>query len=233
MTAFRRLRIWSVDPDKAMSLPGDGQDDRVEGEIAPEETVEVGYWVRVEKVLVDGRITVFVNPGDRYGTAKSVSRALWALFLATRWVAGLVPLLLIQGLALDHHGWDSADGDFDDRPVIVMDHCGTGASDDHFPDAWSMSGFAWDAVSVLDAAGIQRAPYLLGRERAAARGRAQLLGRARQMLTMPADGRWRGPAEVLRSAPEPRRFRSCSRPVATPRTSPRLRHGPGGPVPAE
>ena len=65
-----RLRIWSVDPDKAMSLPGDGQDNRVEGEIAPEETVEVGYWVRVEKVLVDGRITVFVNPGDRYGTAK-------------------------------------------------------------------------------------------------------------------------------------------------------------------
>ncbi|MEV4003579.1 alpha/beta hydrolase [Actinomadura sp. NPDC049753] len=70
---------------------------------------------------------------------------------------GMTPLLLIQGLALDHHGWDSADGDFGDRPVIVMDHRGTGASDDHFPDDWSMSGFARDAVSVLDAAGIQRA----------------------------------------------------------------------------
>ncbi|MFD0688191.1 alpha/beta fold hydrolase [Actinomadura fibrosa] len=67
------------------------------------------------------------------------------------------PLLLIQGLALDHHGWDSADGDFDGRPVIVMDHRGTGASGDHFPDDWSMSGFARDAVAVLDAAGVQRA----------------------------------------------------------------------------
>lgn len=54
-----------------------------------------------------------------------------------------------------------------------MEHRGTGAGDDHFPDDWSMSGFVRDAVSVLDAAGIQRAMvygYSMG-------GRiAQLLG---------------------------------------------------------
>ncbi|GGT74219.1 hypothetical protein [Actinomadura citrea] len=69
----------------------------------------------------------------------------------------MTPLLLIQGLLLDHHGWDSAEGDVDDRPVVVMNHRGTGASDDHFPGDWSMSGFARRAVSVLDVAGIQRA----------------------------------------------------------------------------
>ena len=65
----------------------------------------------------------------------------------------MTPLLLIQGLLLDHHGWDSAEGDVDDRPVVVMNHRGTGASDDHFPGDWSMSGFARGAVSVLDVAG--------------------------------------------------------------------------------
>lgn len=68
-----------------------------------------------------------------------------------------IPLLLLQGLALDHHGWDSARNDFTDRPVLVTDHRGTGASDDRFPEYWSMSGFAQDAVSVLDAAGVDRA----------------------------------------------------------------------------
>ncbi|HEY9290212.1 MAG TPA: alpha/beta fold hydrolase [Microlunatus sp.] len=67
------------------------------------------------------------------------------------------PLVLVQGLALDHHGWDSAISDFDDRPVILLDHRGTGGSDDQFTDDWSTRDFARDIIAVLDAAGVARA----------------------------------------------------------------------------
>lgn len=70
---------------------------------------------------------------------------------------GRMPLLLIQGLALDHHGWDSALDDFADRPVVVLDHRGTGASGDAMGSGWSTRDFARDVVAVLDAAGIPQA----------------------------------------------------------------------------
>ncbi|GAA5085093.1 alpha/beta hydrolase [Microbacterium yannicii] len=68
-----------------------------------------------------------------------------------------LPLVLVQGFALDHHGWDSAIDDFSGRPVVVLDHRGTGDSDDRFADEWSMRDFAGDIISVLDEAGIDRA----------------------------------------------------------------------------
>ncbi|MFT4081384.1 MAG: alpha/beta fold hydrolase [Nocardioides sp.] len=70
--------------------------------------------------------------------------------------AGL-PVVLVAGLALDHHGWDSAVADFGERTVIVFDHRGTGESDDLFPEAWSTRDFARDVLAVLDAAGVTRA----------------------------------------------------------------------------
>lgn len=89
-----------------------------------------------------------------YATAQDGSK-IWYQVRGMK--PGATPLLLIQGLALDHHGWDSAIDDFDDRPVIVFDHRGTGSSDDHFPERWSTADFARDAVAVLDAAGVSRA----------------------------------------------------------------------------
>ncbi|MFI5716179.1 alpha/beta fold hydrolase [Nocardia sp. NPDC051750] len=65
--------------------------------------------------------------------------------------------MLIQGLALDHHGWDSAIADFRGRSTIVFDHRGTGASADRFTGDWSARDFARDVISILDAAGIDRA----------------------------------------------------------------------------
>jgi pimeloyl-ACP methyl ester carboxylesterase len=67
------------------------------------------------------------------------------------------PIVLVQGLALDHHGWDSAVADFEDRTVIVFDHRGTTASDDRFTAEWSTRDFARDVIAVLDAAGVARA----------------------------------------------------------------------------
>lgn len=66
-------------------------------------------------------------------------------------------MVLVQGLALDHHGWDSSIADFADRPVIVFDHRGTGNSDDTFPQSWSTRDFARDVIAVLDAARVDRA----------------------------------------------------------------------------
>jgi pimeloyl-ACP methyl ester carboxylesterase len=68
-----------------------------------------------------------------------------------------LPLVLLQGLALDHTAWDSALADFPGRPVLVLDHRGTGRSDDAFGPGWSTRDFAHDVVAVLDHAGIGRA----------------------------------------------------------------------------
>lgn len=66
------------------------------------------------------------------------------------------PLLLIQGRALDHHGWDSAREDFQDRTTIVFDHRGTGLSTSSFTPGWSARDFAADIVEILDGAGFKR-----------------------------------------------------------------------------
>ena len=67
------------------------------------------------------------------------------------------PLLLVSGQAGDRHVWDPVRADFAVRHrVITFDHRGTGDSDK--PDIpYSTSGFAQDAVAVLDAAGVERA----------------------------------------------------------------------------
>ncbi|MEU1984073.1 alpha/beta fold hydrolase [Nocardia sp. NPDC019395] len=71
--------------------------------------------------------------------------------------ASQTPLVLVQGLALDHHGWDSAVADFRGRTTVVFDHRGTGASEDRFAHDWSTRDFARDVISILDGAGIDRA----------------------------------------------------------------------------
>ncbi|HEX5355816.1 MAG TPA: alpha/beta fold hydrolase [Aquabacterium sp.] len=68
------------------------------------------------------------------------------------------PLLLISGQGFDHHMWDGVRDDFARHfQVIVYDHRGTGQSDKPEHGTWSTQSFAQDAVSVLDAMGIQRA----------------------------------------------------------------------------
>ena len=90
-----------------------------------------------------------------YATATDGSR-LW-FDVAGDVTSSELPLVLIQGFALDHHGWDSAIEDFPGRPIVRLDHRGTGASDDRFPAGWSMRNFAADVIGVLDAAHIPRA----------------------------------------------------------------------------
>ncbi|MCM1012921.1 MULTISPECIES: alpha/beta hydrolase [unclassified Brevibacterium] len=71
----------------------------------------------------------------------------------------LPPLVLVQGRALDHHGWDSARSDFSERTTIVFDHRGTGDSTSEFPPRWSTRDFALDVMAILDNAGIARAHF--------------------------------------------------------------------------
>lgn len=68
------------------------------------------------------------------------------------------PLLLIMGQGSDHHGWDAVRDDFAaDHRVIVFDHRGTGESDKPRDPAYSIEGFAADAIGLLDHLGIERA----------------------------------------------------------------------------
>ncbi len=69
------------------------------------------------------------------------------------------PLLLVSGQGSDHTGWDGIRDDFAAagyRP-IVWDHRGTGASDKPREPAYSIEGFAADAVALLDHLGIAKA----------------------------------------------------------------------------
>lgn len=67
------------------------------------------------------------------------------------------PLLLISGQANDHHQWELIrPGLAEHFRTIVFDHRGTGVSDKP-KSGYSTSGFAADAVAVLDAAGVDRA----------------------------------------------------------------------------
>lgn len=90
-----------------------------------------------------------------YATATDGSR-LW-FDLGGDSTSSDLPLVLVQGFALDHHGWDSAIDEFSGRPIVLIDHRGTGASEDLFPAEWSMRDFAADVICVLDAANIPRA----------------------------------------------------------------------------
>ena len=68
------------------------------------------------------------------------------------------PLLLVMGQGADHHGWDGVRDDFATRyRAITWDHRGTGASDKPREPAYSIAGFAADAVALLDHLGIERA----------------------------------------------------------------------------
>lgn len=67
------------------------------------------------------------------------------------------PLMLVSGQAGDHHDWDSVRDDFAAQyQVIVFDHRGTGQSDKPENPPYSTRGFARDAISILDALGIER-----------------------------------------------------------------------------
>lgn len=67
------------------------------------------------------------------------------------------PLLLLAGQANNHHWWDGAREDFHShRRTVTLDCRGTGDSDK--PDEpYSITGFADDAVAVLDDLGIDQA----------------------------------------------------------------------------
>ena len=68
------------------------------------------------------------------------------------------PLLLVMGRASDHYGWGPVPDDFAARwQVIVYDHRGTGQSDKPESPAYTLPGFAQDAVGLLDHLGIERA----------------------------------------------------------------------------
>ncbi len=68
------------------------------------------------------------------------------------------PLLLVSGQGSDHTGWDGVRDDFASRyRVIVWDHRGTGQSEKPREPAYSIEGFAADAVALLDHLGIARA----------------------------------------------------------------------------
>ncbi len=68
------------------------------------------------------------------------------------------PLLLISGNGRDHTDWNGVREDFAGRyRVIVSDHRGTGQSDKPSEPAYSIHGFAQDAVWLLDHLGIARA----------------------------------------------------------------------------
>ena len=66
------------------------------------------------------------------------------------------PLVLVQGRGLDHHGWDSVLNEFTNRPIILIDHRGTGQSTASLNSEWSTRDFANDVVTILDHAGIDR-----------------------------------------------------------------------------
>lgn len=68
------------------------------------------------------------------------------------------PLLLINGQAGDHTGWNGVRDDFAGHyHVIVYDHRGTGESDKPMEPPYSTRGFAQDAVALLNHLHIQRA----------------------------------------------------------------------------
>lgn len=68
------------------------------------------------------------------------------------------PLLLINGQAGDHTGWDLVRDDFAGHyRVIVFDHRGTGLSDKPTEPPYSTRGFARDTIAILDSLGIPRA----------------------------------------------------------------------------
>ncbi|ADB32579.1 alpha/beta hydrolase fold protein [Kribbella flavida DSM 17836] len=66
------------------------------------------------------------------------------------------PLLLLAGQSNNHHWWDPVRADFEaGRRTITLDYRGTGDSD--MPDrVYSTTGFAEDAVAVLDDLGLDR-----------------------------------------------------------------------------
>ncbi|MBA4179778.1 MAG: alpha/beta hydrolase [Anaerolinea sp.] len=68
------------------------------------------------------------------------------------------PLLLISGQGGDHTTWDTIRGDFAaHHRAITFDHRGTGQSDKPREPAYTVQGFARDAVAILDHLGIERA----------------------------------------------------------------------------
>ena len=68
------------------------------------------------------------------------------------------PLLLISGQGSDRHGWDLIIDDFAaNHRCITWDHRGTGESDKPHEPAYTIEGFAADAMALLDHLAIDRA----------------------------------------------------------------------------
>src|SRR5205085_1051506 len=67
------------------------------------------------------------------------------------------PVLLIQGLGVDHRGWALQRGAFGrHHRCIALDNRGTGHSDAP-PGPYDLARMAKDAIAVLDAVGVERA----------------------------------------------------------------------------
>lgn len=67
------------------------------------------------------------------------------------------PLVLLAGQANSRRWWSTVRTAFAGYRTVVLDHAGTGTSDDVADGDWSTRRFARDVVAVLDAAGIGRA----------------------------------------------------------------------------
>lgn len=71
------------------------------------------------------------------------------------------PLLLVPGQAVDHRSWRLAAPVLGEgRPLVLVDHRGTGASDPSATGIFSTRDLAADLVRVLDAAGLDRVDLL-------------------------------------------------------------------------
>ena len=67
------------------------------------------------------------------------------------------PVLMIQGLGADKHGWDMQRVPLATKyRVIALDNRGAGRSDKPF-GTWTLEQMADDAIAVLDAVGVERA----------------------------------------------------------------------------
>lgn len=71
--------------------------------------------------------------------------------------ANATPVLMIQGLGADKHGWDMQRVPLATKyRVIALDNRGAGRSDKPF-GTWTLEQMADDAIAVLDAVGVERA----------------------------------------------------------------------------
>ena len=117
------------------------------------------------------------------------------------------PVLMIQGLGTDKHGWDIQRLVFSLRyRVIALDNRGAGRSDKPAGD-YDLDQMAADAVAVLDDVGVERA-HVVG---------ASMGGAIAQILAvLSPSGSVRSPSCARRAATSRGARSCCSRGPATP-----------------